>query len=108
MLFELLTLTSESEISPVSGSVCFCVNFASMVIFDGAQGESSRILLVSAAVHWSAGLSPGVLAVNENPSKPPTRHHGLLAPRGISLSAAVSNHLRMVHSPCCVLSVPNS
>src|SRR5882757_10758281 len=89
MLFELLTLTSESEISPVSGSVCFCMNFASMVILEGAQGESSRILLVSAAVHWSAGLSHGVLAGNENAKRAPTRNREIGAAEDISLPAAM-------------------
>src|SRR5690242_14655269 len=89
MLFELFRLTSESEISPVSGSVCFCVNFASMVTLEGAHGESSRILLASAAVHWSAGLSHGVLAGNENARRAPTRNREIGTVEDIALPAAM-------------------
>src|SRR2546429_6831487 len=83
MLFELLRLTSESEISPVSGSVCFCVNFASMVTLEGAQGESSRILLVSAAVHWPAGLSHGVLTGNGSAKRAARANREMWTVRGI-------------------------
>src|SRR6266700_6440376 len=102
MLFELLRLTSESEISPVSGSVCFCVNFASIVIFDGAQGESSRILLASAAVHWSAGLSQGMLAGNETARKAPIRNREMRATEGISLPAAMPSPVGRLYFPFCI------
>src|SRR6476660_370407 len=93
MLFELFRLTSESEISPVSGSVCFCVNFASMVILEGAQGESSRILLASAAVHWFAGLSQGPLAGNANATSEARTKLDMRAVRGIGLPAAMPTSL---------------
>src|SRR5258706_11643339 len=105
MLFELFRLTSESEISPVSGSVCFCVNFASMVILEGAQGESSRILLVSAAVHWSAGLSHGVLAGNENARRAPTRKRGIRAAEDIALPAAMPTPAGRLYFPFFVFPV---
>src|SRR2546429_2836456 len=105
MLFELLRLTSESEISPVSGSVCFCVNFASMVILVGAQGESSRILLVSAAVHWSAGLSHGVLAGNENARRAPARNREMRAVENITLPAAMPSPAGRLYFPFCVFAV---
>src|SRR5439155_20819024 len=101
MLFELFRLTSESEISPVSGSVCFCMNFASMVILEGAQGESSRILLVSAAVHWSAGLSQGVLAGNETARKAPIRNRERRATEDIALLAAMPGPGGRWYFPAC-------
>src|SRR2546430_211208 len=106
MLFELFRLTSESEISPVSGSVCFCVNFASMVILEGAQGESSRILLASAAVHWSAGLSHGVLAGNENARRAPTRNREIRVEEDIALPAAMPSPAGRLHFPFCIFPIP--
>jgi len=102
MLFELFRLTSELEISPVSGSVCFCVNFASMVTLDGAQGESSRILLASAAVHWSAGLSHGALAGNENARRAPTRNREIGTVEDIALPAAMPHPIDRLYFPFCI------
>src|SRR5881394_540455 len=107
MLFELLRLTSESEISPVSGSVCFCVNFASMVTLDGAQGESSRILLASAAVHWSAGLSHGVLAGNESAKRAARANRDMGTVRGITLPAAMPSPAGRLYFPFCVFQFIN-
>src|SRR2546430_17169545 len=106
MLFELFRLTSESEISPVSGSVCFCVNFASRLTLEGAQGESSRILLVSAAVHWSAGLSHGVLAGNENAQKAPARKREMRAVEKIAVPAAMPRPAGRVYLSSFIFSTP--
>src|SRR5215471_14481818 len=96
-------LMGDSETSPVGSSVCFCVNFASTVTLPGAHGESSRILLVSTAVHWSAGLSHGPFAGKANATimKAVARIgiEELIQLHGAMLSRQVGLRLRLYDSP---------
>src|SRR5882762_1466113 len=102
MLLELFRLTSESEINPVSGSLCFCVYFASRVTLEGAQGESSKILLVSTAVHWSAGLSHGLLAGNGSAKRAAKAKREMRAVCAIALPAAMPSPVGRLYFPFCV------
>src|SRR5215813_6738345 len=88
-MFEFCVLIGESEAMCVTSSVCLCENFASMVTLEGAQGESSRILLTSAALHWLTGLSQGALLGNGNARIAAKAKREIRAGCGIRLCAAM-------------------